>query len=382
MNSMKYFLLSVVCLCFTIGVQAQTAKFIREYRNPKIEGLLNYAESLGREVTVVHTGEYKRMSFFVERYNDFRYKIEGRDMDDDLHGKLNQEYDERERKSVLLMDSIRNTFSALLDDASMSYMWEVHEGGVDSMYFTVALGSYSNSKVKERRREDWERELEYSFAPEILAFKYSQHEPGHVPATYHSTQGSGWFEYKFQPEDADSNRVEVDMRELIKIVGKVLKKNKMKYRTLHTEMDSTYDWRNKDEILYYSRPQGMGSVTTSLIYDTKPKEEAMEILEEIKAALWDYLDKHPDADFMIHNANAFSRLSFDPIRVYKVGREDREQFCVSVQYIERRNEYCFLISTAKGSCVLPTGWGRLKSWKNGVKKYYKEGIINKQHREK
>ena len=51
MNSMKYFLLSVVCLCFTIGVQAQTAKFIREYRNPKIEGLLNYAESLGREVT-------------------------------------------------------------------------------------------------------------------------------------------------------------------------------------------------------------------------------------------------------------------------------------------------------------------------------------------
>ena len=126
----------------------------------------------------------------------------------------------------------------------------------------------------------------------------------------------------------------------------------------------------------------MGSVTTSLIYDAKPKEEAMEILEEIKAALWDYLDKHPDADFMIHNANAFIRLSFEPIRVYKVGREDREQFCVNVQYIERRNEYCFLISTAKGSCVLPTGWGRLKSWKNGVKKYYKEGIINKQHREK
>ena len=119
MNNMKKTLLIILCCCLTIGMQAQTTKLLREYQNPKIEGLLNYAESLGREVTVVHTGEYKRMSFFVERYNDFRYKIEGRDIDDDLHGKLNQEYDERERKSVLLMDSIRNTFSALLDEASI-----------------------------------------------------------------------------------------------------------------------------------------------------------------------------------------------------------------------------------------------------------------------
>jgi hypothetical protein len=160
------------------------------------------------------------------------------------------------------------------------------------------------------------------------------------------------------------------MRELMKIVGKVLKKNKLKYRTLHTEMDSTYDYRNNEEILDYSGRRGIGSVTTSRIYDTKPKEEAMEILEEMKEALWNYLDKHPNADFLIHNTNAFNHLSFEPIRVYKVNRENIERFCVSVRYLERRNEYCFLISTAKGNYVLPAGWGRLKSWKNGVKKYY------------
>ena len=43
------------------------------------------------------------------------------------------------------------------------------------------------------------------------------------------------------------------MRELMKIVGKVLKKNKVKYRTLHMEMDSTYDYRNNEEILDYNR---------------------------------------------------------------------------------------------------------------------------------
>ena len=118
-----------------------------------------------------------------------------------------------------MIDSIRNTFLGLLDDASKSYMWEYHQGGVDSMYFTLALGKYSKGEVKEKQKKDTERELEYSFAPEILAFKYSQHEPGHVPATYHSTQGSGWFEYKFQPEDADSNKVEVDMGELVDIAS-------------------------------------------------------------------------------------------------------------------------------------------------------------------
>ena len=144
----------------------------------------------------------------------------------------------------------------------------------------------------------------------------------------------------------------------------------MKYRTLHTEMDSTYDWRNKEEVLYYSRPPGMGSVTTSRIYDAKPKEEAMEILEEIKAALWDYLDKHPHADFTFINRKNAPQLNPMAIRVYKGDEESTELFNVYVQYLDRRNEYCFLISTSKGNYVLPAGWGRLKSWKNGAKKYY------------
>ena len=149
---MKKTLLTILCCCLTIGMQAQTTKLLREYQNPKIEGLLNYAESLGREIRVIHTGEDKHMSFSVEMYNDFRYKIEGKDIDDELHKKQNQEYDERERKSALLIDSIRNTFLGLLDDASKSYMWEYHQGGVDSMYFTLALGKNSKGEVKEKQK--------------------------------------------------------------------------------------------------------------------------------------------------------------------------------------------------------------------------------------
>ena len=43
---MKKTLLTILCCCLTIGMQAQTTKLLREYQNPKIEGLLNYADEL------------------------------------------------------------------------------------------------------------------------------------------------------------------------------------------------------------------------------------------------------------------------------------------------------------------------------------------------
>ena len=364
---MKKTLLTILCCCLTIGMQAQTTKLLRKYQNPKIEGLLNYAESLGREVTIVHTGEDRYVDFSVEMYNDVRYPVDEQNPDRETYERWNREHYERRAKSALLIDSIRNTFIGLLDDAKKSYMWDYHQEGVDSMYYTVALGKYNKGEVKEHQRKDRERELEYSFAPEILTFRFYQDAPRYIQKDAPSSKGIGELFYKYQPEVSDSNEVEVDMMELMKEVGKVLKKNKVKYRTLQTEIDSTYDWNNREIITSYSRRAG---TTTSRVYDSRCKEETNKILEEIKAVVWDYLDKHPHADFTFINRKNAPQLNPMAIRVYKGDEESIELFNVYVQYLDRRNEYCFLISTSKGNYVLPAGWGRLKRWKNGEKKYY------------
>ena len=367
MNNMKKTLLIILCCYLTIGMQAQTTKLLREYQNPKIEGLLNYAESLGREVTIVHTGEDRYVDFSVEMYNDVRYPVDEQNPDRETYERWNREHYERRAKSALLIDSIRNTFIGLLDDANKSYMWDYHHDGVDSMYYTVALGKYNKGEVKEHQRKDRERELEYSFAPEILTFRFYQDAPRYIQKDAPSSKGLGELFYKYQPEVSDSNEVEVDMTELMKEVGKVLKKNKVKYRTLQTEIDSTYDWNDREIITSYSRRAG---TTTSRVYDSRCKEETNKILEEIKAVVWNYLDKHPHADFTFINRKNAPQLNPMAIRVYKGDEESTELFNVYVQYLDRRNEYCFLISTSKGNYVLPAGWGRLKSWKNGAKKYY------------
>ena len=209
--------------------------------------------------------------------------------------------------------------------------------------------------------------MEYSFAPEILTFRFYQDAPRYIQKDAPSSKGLGELFYKYHPEVSDSNEVEVDMTELMKEVGKVLKKNKVKYRTLQTVIDSTYDWNDREIITSYSRRAG---TTTSRVYDSRCKEETNKILEEIEAVVWDYLDKHPHADFTFINRKNAPQLNPMAIRVYKGDEESTELFNVYVQYLDRRNEYCFLISTSKGNYVLPAGWGRLKSWKNGAKKYY------------
>ena len=47
---MKKTILTMIGICLIMGMQAQTTKRLREYRNPQIDGLMKYAKSMGVDV--------------------------------------------------------------------------------------------------------------------------------------------------------------------------------------------------------------------------------------------------------------------------------------------------------------------------------------------
>ena len=93
---MKKILLTMIGICLIMGMQAQTTKRLREYRNPQIDGLMKYAKSMGVDVWEFYSRNYRSMSFHVSEYND-----------SDPHD-----------NPALLIDSIKSTFLGLADEAT------------------------------------------------------------------------------------------------------------------------------------------------------------------------------------------------------------------------------------------------------------------------
>lgn len=221
---MKKTILTMIGICLIMGMQAQTTKRLREYRNPQIEGLLKYAKSMGVDVWEFYSRNYRSMSFHVSEYND-----------SDPHD-----------NPALLIDSIKSTFLGLADEATDRYMWEKDREGRDSVYYTLTLGKYSNAS------SEMGRQTEFHYpAPEILTYKYTPYKRENVREGQRVSIGSADLHYQFYPDSIDREIEQVEMDELMEAIGKVFKKEKVKYHTLQVEMDSAYNWRNRDEILEY-----------------------------------------------------------------------------------------------------------------------------------
>ena len=347
---MKKILLTMIGICLIMGMQAQTTKRLREYRNPQIEGLMKYAKSMGVDVWEFYSRNYRSMSFHVSEYND-----------SDPHD-----------NPALLIDSIKSTFLGLADEATDKYLWEKDKEGRDSIYYTLTLGKYSNAgKIRE---SEMGKQTEFRFpAPEILTFKYIPYKRENIKEGERVSIGSADLHYQFYPDSIDREIEQVDMDELMEAVGKTFKREKVKFHTLQVEMNSGYNWRNRDEILDYAGySQGEGCETTIRVYEAQPKEKAKKLLEEVRQALWDFIDQHPTCDYNIDMQEAFTQHWTSPIRVENDYKDIRDHFRIRIIYLEDMDAYSFLLLTSKGGIAIPTSWENLKSWKNGEKVYYKK----------
>ena len=346
---MKKILLTMIGICLIMGMQAQTTKRLREYRNPQIDGLMKYAKSMGVDVWEFYSRNYRSMSFHVSEYND-----------SDPHG-----------HPALLIDSIKSTFLGLADQATDKYLWEKDREGRDSVYYTLTLGKYSNARKIMDSEMGKQTEFHYP-APEILTYKYEPYKRENVREGQRVSIGSADLHYQFYPDSIVRKIEQVEMDELMEATGKVLKKEKVKYHTLQVEMDSAYNWRNRDEILEYGGAvQGEACETTIRVYDAQPKDRAQELMEEVRQAVWEFIDQHPNCDYYIDMQEAFNRRWSSPIRVENMYKDIREQFLIRITYVEDLDAYSFFLITSKGGVAIPTSWENLKSWKNGAKVYRK-----------
>ncbi len=341
---MKKTILTMIGICLIMGMQAQTTKRLREYRNPQIDGLMKYAKSMGVDVWEFYSRNYRSMSFHISVYND-----------SDPHD-----------NPVLLIDSIKSTFLGLADEATDKYLWEKDREGRDSIYYTLTLGKYRSSEMG--------RQTEFHYpAPEILTYKYIPYKRENVREGQRVSIGSADLHYQFYPDSIVRKIEQVEMDELMEAIGKVFKKEKVKYHTLQVEMDSAYNWRNRDEILEYEGAvKGEACETTIRVYEAQPKDRAQELLEEVRQAVWEFIDQHPNCDYYIDMQEAFNRRWSSPIRVENMYKDIREQFRIRITYVEDLDAYSFFLITSKGGVAIPTSWENLKSWKNGKKVYYRK----------
>ena len=247
---MKKILLTMIGMCLILGMQAQTTKRLREYRNPQIEGLMKYAKSMGVDVWEFYSRNYRSMSFHVSEYND-----------SDPHD-----------NPALLIDSIKSTFLGLADEAADKYLWEKDKEGRDSIYYTLTLGKYSNAgKIRE---SEMGKQTEFRFpAPEILTFKYIPYKRENIKEGEHVSIGSADLHYQFYPDSIDRKIEQVEMDELMEAIGKVFKKEKVKY---HTTTHCKWRW------------------TAHTIGATGMKSWSMEERRKGKPA-------KPPSEFMMHN---------------------------------------------------------------------------------
>ena len=217
------------------------------------------------------------------------------------------------------------------------------------------------------------RQTEFHYpAPEILTYKYIPYKRENVREGQRVSIGSADLHYQFYPDSIDRKIEQVEMDELMEAIGKVFKKEKVKYHTLQVEMDSAYNWRNRDEILEYGgAAKGEACETTIRVYDAQPKDKAKELLEEVLQTVWEFIDQHPNCDYHIDMQEAFNRHWSSPIRVENMYKDVREQFRIRITYVEDLDAYSFFLITSKGGVAIPTSWENLKSWKNGAKVYRK-----------
>ena len=372
---MQKIIITFIIMLLTLSIHAQTSVELRTHQNPKIEELLKYAESMGKDTSVFYTSRHKSVAFSVYQYTDFNYTMTGDSIKDAWRKKMNKEYDERRMKEALLIDSIRNTFMELANEADGCYMWEYHQDGVDSIDYKMTLGAYSNKRIVISNNELRNKE-EKTIGPvhEIITFYYKPDNPEFISNEYHTNKGFGSFQYQLYPDSIFRDYEQIDTKEYVNLLGDVMKKNGLKYRKLHAEMDSTYDLRNRKEIIDYNGyTKGEQCMSDIKIYESVPKEKGQEVLKELIDVTWTFMDMHPTADLSLSLNDMFKKGWNSPIIIrndYK--KEGRESCSIQIRYLEDKDEYCFLIYDVKGGRVLPKEWQTLKSWKNGKKVYYRK----------
>ncbi len=378
---MKKLILTLCAILFTAGISAQETLQLRTHSNPKIEGLLKFADSLGIHIQKSsfdggeHSQHARQVGFIYSIRGDKKYPLTGDANKDKSSQRLNRNFSDRNAKMKLLTDSIRQTFIALSGNSQESHMWEYHQNGKDSMSYALAIGSFKNQRPIEFKKQN---SILYYAAPEVITFQYHSDLSKETDIPY-SPIGYAFFTYFHTLEDNSQPSALFDTKAYWKTLKKIFDKEGVEKQRLRIYKDSTYtlnptEWATEWEGVIRNRSSVKEEV---MIYRMSSTLLANKIIREIVDATWAHLDKQPGVIYRIEETADFNinGLASGPVVDIGTLTTNRQEpyFDISTHTDSFTGDCLIIVRESIGNWrFLPKGWEMLKSWKNGKKVYYKK----------
>ena len=378
---MKRIVFALCATCISLGTLAQPKFFQRLQSNPKIESLATELYNLGAhpEVSYYYDGKlHKTVSVRFVMTNDFHPTPLTGDSKSDV---TNLKLDSLRKIQILRQDSIynalRSTSLSLTDGALESYVWESHRGGVDSVRYAIAIGTYQNGDSLMTYQS--QREVFYYNAPELLSFRYDSFKNN--DGRQGGVKGYGSFRYEYTPDSIFRPKKDIKLFNKEGYKQKLLPLLNQKgitSRQFYVYHDSTYTIDNtidnsKKDFAYREiteEPKILKSETRGTVYTLHSREQAYSLLAQMQAATLDFLDENPYMRFSYSLFHEFRdrRLSeFFENLDYK-----RNPAFYRVYLHSYGEEYNIIVVEGTGNMMIPMEWAIIKSWKNGKVTYDKK----------
>jgi hypothetical protein len=265
----------------------------------------------------------------------------------------------------------------LTDGALESYVWESHRGGVDSVRYAIAIGTYQNGDTLMTYQR--QREVFYYNAPELLSFRYDSYP--YNDERQGRPKGFGSFRYEYTPDSVSRPKKDIKLFNKEGYKQKLLPLLNQKgitSRQFYVYHDSTYTIDNtvdnsKKDFAYRVitvEPKILKSETWGTVYTLHSREQAYSLLAQMQAATWDFLDENPYMRFSFNQFHEFRdrRLSefFENLDYKRIPEFYRVYLhCYG-------EEYNIVIVEGTGNMMIPMEWAIIKSWKNGKVTYDKQ----------
>ena len=337
--------------------------------SPKIDSLLSYVRLLDSEPREVYefNGDYKRTLDW-----NFWESIQP----------------QRNSTTHLLIDSIRQTFMELADQALENYMEERHHDGMDSLVYIITLGKNENRKknMDTQLHEMVHHGLRSTAistpnTSESMIFSYRPiiDEQGAEPEGY-----NGMFFYNNVKAGGDSIKpVFIDLKAYEKMMKKIFNRKGIHQQHCHIRKDSTYVFDHIHEhwsIGEIHSDHEWASEGKATIYTFSSDTLAMEVYRILKQHTWQFIEEHPTTRCTFQTDSVPRSFPFTIFKSETKLKDNLSHKFIIYLSMDWKNlnthAYHIVVFDVRmsewGTEFLPRDWQSLKSWKNGKRTYYKK----------
>ncbi len=304
-------------------------------------------------------------------------ELTGDHLTDSLHEDAHRKFDQVKEKDQIVHDALLNLCKSLACKVkpSNSSMWEYHEGDVDSMQYSIALREYPQGDKMQRFGDS--RVAEFLEAPEIIRFHYSETPDSVVGNAF---EGYGRFNYYYSPDSVYNMTHELlDKKGFAKRIKPIFKQKGIESRDLYLSHDADCPIKPSWDNMIYVRTglleSPSHSETKGIIYTIHSREQMEDVLRQLTATIWAYLDLHPYLFYEFIPDIYVPALSvpYSTIQTYFTMEQYtplHEEYTILVHQCQQT--YHILLLDVKGDIWLPNEWVLMKSWKNGEVIYDKQ----------